>query len=120
MVLMQTFLSCAVPASSAKKSCLIWLRSLTSAIQVCSTLSAFLLKFRNSCQRNHFAKCQYLKSSYFVAVEKREVGRVSDLLIHILSLQRVCFIINFILIMIKCEGPIWAINLVRLALCSKV
>jgi hypothetical protein len=46
---------------------------------VCSTLSAFLLKFRNPCQRNHHAKCQYLKSSYFVAVEKkREVGRASE------------------------------------------
>ncbi len=90
---MQIFLSCAVAASSAKKSCFIWLRSLTSAIQVCSTESAFLL---NSYQRNHHAKCQNLKSSYFVAVEKkREVGRVSDFADHILSLQRVSFFISF-------------------------
>jgi hypothetical protein len=53
--------------------------SLTSTFQGCSTLSAFLLKFRNSYQKNHLAKCQYLKSSYFVAVEKkREVGRASE------------------------------------------
>ena len=36
--------------------------SLTFTFQVCSTLSAFQLKFRNSYQRNHHAKCQYLKS----------------------------------------------------------
>jgi hypothetical protein len=39
---------------------------------------------------------QILKSSYFVAVEKkREVGRVSDFADHILSLQRVGFFISF-------------------------
>ncbi len=91
---------------------------MTSTLQVCSTLSAFLLKFRNSYQRNHHAKRQYLKISYFVAVEKkREVGRASEFTetYCILSLQRVSFIIDFILIMIKCVGPIWAINLVCLA-----
>ncbi len=95
--------------------------SLTSAIHVCSSLSAFLLKFRNSYQRNHRAKCQYLKSSYFVAVEKkREVGRASEFTETYTEPATSSFIIDSILIMIKFVGPIWAINLVCLALCSKV
>ncbi len=119
---MQTFLSCAVPASSAKKSCFYLAKgSLTSAIQVWSTLGAFLLKFRNPYQRNHHAKCQYLKSSYFVAVEKkREVGRASEGTETYTEPATSEFYHKFILIMIKCVGPIWAINLVCFALCWKV
>ena len=76
---MQTFLSCAVPASSAKKSCFIWLGEFELCHSGVLHIENFLLKFRNSYQRNHHAKCQYLKSSYFVAVEKkREVGRASE------------------------------------------
>ncbi len=94
---------------------------MTSAIQVCSTLSAILLEFRNPCKRNHHAKCQYLKSSYFVAVEKkREVGRASEFTESYIEPATSEFYHKFILIMIKCVGPIWAINLVCLALCSKV
>jgi hypothetical protein len=42
-------------------------------------MECFPAEIQNSYQRNHHAKCQYLKSSYFVAVEKkREVGRASE------------------------------------------
>ncbi len=90
---MQTFLSCAVPPSSAKKSCFIWLREVWPLPFRCVALR--VLSCWNLYQRNHHAKCQYLKSSCFVAVEKREKSEeLLNLLTHILSLQRVSFIIR--------------------------
>jgi hypothetical protein len=61
-----------------------------------------------------------MKSSYFVAVEKREVGRASEFADTYTEPAKNEIYHRFYNDYELCVGLIWAINLVCLALCSKV